>query len=152
MYERIVDIIVYVMSELRSKKDIKKVNLDELQSRGYTSSEISTALSWIADRIAFNERVLPFGVKSEPHSFRVLQESEKELFTPDAWGELVSMNNLGIISNENIETLIDKAMLIGMYKIDLKELKIFVANSIFFMQYDNIGGSRFMLQGNDTIN
>lgn len=152
MYERIVDIIVYVMSELKSKKDIKKVNLEELHSRGYTSAEISTALSWIVDRMAFNEKILPFGNKTEPLSFRILQESEKELFTPEAWGELVSMNNLGIISNENIEALIDKAMLIGMYKIDLKELKIFVANSIFFKEYDNIGGSRFMLQGNDTIN
>lgn len=152
MYERIVEIIVYLLTELKVKNDISKINLDRLSIDGYTDAEISTALSWIIDRIEFQDKLTPFEKPSSPLSFRILHEGEKELFTPDAWGELISMHSLGIIGNENIEALIDRSMMIGMKQIDKQTLKLFVANTIYNIQHNNMLGSRFMLQGNDTVN
>lgn len=152
MFERIVEIIVYVVSELRQNNDLAKLNLDELINQGYTSSEISTALSWIADRMEINDKYTPVDTTIQNNSFRVLHDLEKELFTKEAWGELITMNALGLITNEHIETLIDRAFMLGLRQIDLQQLKIFVANVVFNAQYNNLAGSRFMLIGNDTIN
>jgi len=42
--------------------------------------------------------------------------------------------------------------MMGLRQIDSQQLKVFVANTIFNAQLNNMPGSRIMLQGNDTIN
>ncbi len=151
MYEKIIEIIVYVIQQVRQNKSLNDLNIEELQSKGYSNSEISTALSWLIDKSEITERLFPVAEISNQESFRVLHDTEKELFTKDAWGELISMKSLGIISNENIEMLIDRSALMGFQQIDTQQVKLFVAHSVFNTYMMN-PGSRFMLRGNDTIN
>lgn len=152
MYERIIEIIIYVVSELHQNKSINNINLEQLQSLGYTNSEISTALSWIVDKIEKADNIFQNSNNSQAASFRILHDIEKELFTPEAWGSLIEMNTLGILSNENIENLIDKAVIMGMNQIDTKQLKYYVASAIIDSQDKLFPGNRMMLLGNDTIN
>ncbi len=150
MYERIVEIIVFVISELRQNKDLNDIDLSELERRGYTSAEISSAFSWLIDRVEFSDKFL-FDNTLSSKSFRVLHEAEKELFTPEAWGEIVQLAALGLISNDNIETLIDRAAMMGARQLDSFQLKTFVANNVFNAQMNTIPGNRLMLHGSDTI-
>jgi len=152
MYERIIEIIVFVIAELKENKSFNDIKIEQLQDLGYTSSEISTALSWLVDRIEFSDNFVQAFQLSGINSFRVLHDAERELFTPEAWGELIQLNALGIISNENIESLIERAVMMGLKQIDSPHLKVFVANSIFNVYANSLPGSRIMLQGNDTIN
>ncbi len=152
MYERIIEIIVYVISELKKNKQFSEINIDELQRQGYTSSEISTAFSWLVDRMEFGGKLFDVGTASQAGSFRVLHEAETEFFTSEAWGEMIQLHTLGILTNENIENLIERAAIMGMQKIDTKQLKWFVANSIFNANDGETPGSRFMLNGSETIN
>jgi len=151
MYEKIIEIIVYVIQQVRQNKSLNDLNIEELQSKGYSNSEISTALSWLIDKSEITERLFPVPETSNQESFRVLHDTEKEIFTKDAWGELISMKALGIISNENIEMLIDRSSLMGFQQIDAQQVKLFVANSVFNTYMMN-PGSRYLLRGNDTIN
>lgn len=150
-YDRIVDIIAYVISELRQNKTINEVDISELQDRGYTNSEISTAFSWLADRLEFSEQVFIESDVEHSSSFRVLHEAERELFTREAWGNLVEYMSLGIISNEHVESILEKSLMSGAQRIDDELLKTFIATSIFNASAD-IPGNRIMLNGNDTIN
>ena len=152
MYEKIIEIIIYVISELKLNNDIESLNLDLLLSKGYTDSEISTALSWIVDRIDLTEQIFTFNGQSEPASFRILHDLEKDLFTTEAWGELVNLSSLGLVSNEQVELMIDRAFMLGLKQIDLEQLKMFIANVVFNAEFSKLGGSRFMLDGKDTIN
>ncbi len=151
MYEKIIEIIVYVIQQVRQNKSLNDLNIEDLQSKGYSNSEISTALSWLIDKSEITERLFPVPETSNQESFRVLHDTEKEIFTKDAWGELISMKALGIISNENIEMLIDRSSLMGFQQIDTQQVKLFVANSVFNTYMMN-PGSRYLLRGNDTIN
>ena len=151
MYEKIIEIIVYVIQQVRQNKSLNDLNIEELQSKGYSNSEISTALSWLIDKSEITERLFPVPETSNQESFRVLHDTEKEIFTKDAWGELISMKALGIISNENIEMLIDRSSLMGFQQIDAQQVKLFVANSVLNTYMMN-PGSRYLLRGNDTIN
>jgi uncharacterized protein Smg (DUF494 family) len=152
MYERIIEIIVFVIAQLRQNVELHEVDTDKLQRLGYTKSEISTAFSWIADRSESGQPMLEFSELADSNSFRILHEAEQELFTPEAWGELVQMNSLGILNNEYTEILIEKAVLMGSQEIDSEQLKTFVANIIFNAQTDSLPGVRFLLQGNESIN
>mgnify|MGYP006286712543 CR=1 FL=1 len=151
MYERIIEIIVFVISELRLNKNLDDINIKELKSRGYTSSEISTAISWLVDQLEFSESFLSPDLFSQNVSFRVMHQAERELFTPEALGEIIQFNALGILTNEHIELLIENASMLGINEVDVPQVRSFIANNVFNVQYNN-SGSRFLLQGNDTIN
>ncbi len=150
-YQRIVEIIVYLISELKSNKNFSDIDIMELRSRGYTHSEISTAFSWLADRIEFSEEIFFSENFSNINSFRILHDVERDMFTKDALGELIQMQALGLIDNENIESIIDKAISMGIRQLDSEQLKSFIALSILHVG-DDIPGSRLLLNGNDSIN
>ena len=152
MYERIVEIIVYVMSELKQNKPINEIDVEELQHRGYTSSEISTAFSWIADKFELSEKFIVSEGFTNKNSFRILHDAEKDLFTPEAWGEMLQFHSLGLLSNEHIEMLIEHTVSTGLEQIDSYQLKYYVANIIFNAQSSNFPGNRFMLIGDEPIN
>ena len=152
MYEKIIEIIVYVISELRQNKNISEINLNELQIRGYTNSEISTAFSWLVDRVEFSEHLFDSDTSTNKNSFRILHDAERDIFTTQGWGDLIQMNQLGIVTNEHLEMMVERAMMMGVKKIDSQQLKIYVANHVFNAEAHRLPGNRFMLNGNDTIN
>jgi uncharacterized protein Smg (DUF494 family) len=152
MYERIVEIIVYVISELKHNKQISEIDIDELQKRGYSRIEISTAFSWIVDRFELSDKFYVSEGYINPNSFRILHDGEKDLFTKEALGNLLQLHSLGLLSNEHIEMLIERTVMTGMNQIDSQQLKIYVANIIFNAQTNNFPGSRLMLSAEDTIN
>ena len=45
MYERVVEIIMFLVNELKSNKQLSEVDVSVLSKNGYTQSEISTAFS-----------------------------------------------------------------------------------------------------------
>ena len=152
MYERIIEIIVFVIAELRQNKTIEDINLDELQKRGYTSAEISTAFSWIVDRYELAEKFIVNEEYSNTNSFRILHAAEQELFTQEAWGEMLQYHVLGILRNEHIELLIERAVMLGLQEVDSAQLKQFIATIIFNAQFNQQSGNRYMLKGTDSIN
>jgi uncharacterized protein Smg (DUF494 family) len=152
MYERIIEIIVLVISELKQNKAISDIDVDGLQTLGYTNSEISTAISWLVDRVEFSDQFFAFSITSNLDSFRILHDAEKELFTQEAWGQIIQFNSLGILTNEHIETLIERTAMMGMRQIDIHQLKYFLANLLFNIHTSGTPGSRIMLHGNESIN
>lgn len=151
MFERIIEIIVYVIGELRHNKNITDVNVSQLKDLGYTNSEISTAFSWIVDRKE-QENSIHLQESSNPASFRILHEAEEEIFTQDSWGLLVQYQSLGLLDTEQIEVILERAILSGMLKINSEQLKTIVAEMIFEQSKNSLESNRFMLRGNDTIN
>jgi uncharacterized protein Smg (DUF494 family) len=152
MYERIVEIIVYVISELKSNRQISDIDIDELQKQGYSKTEISTAFSWIVDRFELADKFYINQDFVSQDSFRILHEAERDLFTKEAWGELLQMLTLGLLTNDHIELIIERTIMTGMNQINSDMLKLYVANIIFNAQINNFPGNRLMLTGEDLIN
>ncbi|TAL68897.1 MAG: DUF494 family protein [Bacteroidetes bacterium] len=152
MYEKIIEIIVYVIAELRHHKNINEIDVEKLKQLGYTKAEISTAFSWLVDRIEMAEKLFTVEQTQNRGSFRVLHEVERELFTDEAWGELIQMQSLGIVNSEHIEMLIERAIMTGIGMVECQHVKNFVAHVVFNANISSSPNARFMLAGNDTIN
>lgn len=150
MQERIIEIIIYVVSALKNNNHFEESDIKELIDLGYTNAEISTAFSWIADSMDTIDKLVP-DVNTSKASFRILHEIEKDLFTTEALGEIIQMITLGIITNENLESMIERAILLGIRQIDSKQIKAFVAGLIVGNQ-QTVPSIRLMLTGNETIN
>jgi uncharacterized protein Smg (DUF494 family) len=154
MYERIVEIIVYVISEIKySDKVISDINYNELERLGYSRSEISAALSWIIDSQDFSKKfTLEDAPTSDGISFRILHGSERDIFSLEAWGEINLMMTLGLINSEQIEFIIERASLSGLKLID-KEMLRNIFSSILFNQliFQNPTNKSY-LNGSECIN
>ncbi len=151
MFERIIEIIAFVIMELRQNKNIAEIDLDKLSTLGYSKSEISTAFSWIVDRLEFSEDSFVNENAASLDSFRMLHEAEKHIFTPESWGVIVEFHTLGLLKNNQIENIIERGMLSGVSSISPSQLKSFIATMLFNLSTNDLPGSRIMLKGNETI-
>ncbi|MCO5252685.1 MAG: DUF494 domain-containing protein [Candidatus Kapabacteria bacterium] len=152
MFERVIEIIVYLISELRSKRNFADINVQHLKDLGYTTSEISTAFSWIADKFDFQEFNTRKTLFTSPNSFRILHPAEMDMFTKEAYGHMIQLHSLGIIENEHIEHIIDRAIVTGNI-LDIRTLKYFVASAIFDIDGALAANTaRIILTGNESIN
>ena len=152
MYERIIEIIVLVLSQLTQNKKIADIDIDDLSSRGYTQEEITSALSWIVDRLENTQNFLNSFNQQSDTSFRILSSNEIDLFSKEAWGEVINLHNLGLLKNEHIESLIDWASLIGIDKMTQEQLKDYLALNIFKFQSNGVDGAKYIYMGDQSIN
>ena len=151
MQERIVEIIVYLIHEMQTDKRLGEIDLRALSDRGYTQNEISTAFSWLFDKIHLGDNILARGSSGQPHSHRVLHDSERAIITPEAYGYLLELRELRLLDDMDIELAIDRIMMAGFGSVGIDEMKSVIASIIFDYDDSNRIGSRLMLNSKDTI-
>jgi uncharacterized protein Smg (DUF494 family) len=137
MYDRIIEILIFVLSELTNNKDLDEISIAELTKRGYTNEEITTAFTWIVEQLDNPESMPGLNMPNNEIAFRVLNETETELFNKETWGEIINLKNLGMLSNENIEALIDWAVLMGIDNMTKQQLSEYLAFNVFKFQKEN---------------
>ncbi len=149
MIERILQIIVYVVQELHRSNSLNEAHFSSLNNQGYTDAEISTAISWLAD----DSHIEAPEIKNRK-AFRILSNSEREIFDEDAFSYLIRLNTLGILNNEQIDFIIDRAIFAEIPIIDKNTLNNIVT-AFFIQKHPNPNGDfsgRTMLSGKETIN
>ena len=151
LYEKIIEIIVYLLSEMKKNKQLGEIEVEQLSNLGYTQNEINTAFSWIYSKIYAGEKIFTDEtVKSR--SFRVLHDVEKNVITPEANGYLIQLRELGLITDMDIETIIDKIMLSAYNKVEVEDMKSYIAAYLLDLDDMNNSNRRIALNTNDTIN
>jgi uncharacterized protein Smg (DUF494 family) len=150
-YEKIIEIIVYLLTELKSNKQLKEIDMQNLSKLGYTQNEISTAFSWIYTRIYSGEKIFSDESKT-PHSHRTFHEVEKNILTPEAQGYLIQLRELGLVDDLEIETIIDRIMVSGYSKVSIEDMKSFVAGYLLDTDDDINTKGWIAPDSNDTIN
>jgi uncharacterized protein Smg (DUF494 family) len=164
--ERIMEIILFLLSEIRADKALMEIDLKPLSVRGFSESEISTAFSWLIDKYALgpmsDDPVLlsvPFGRRSmlgpdkgpNEASFRVYHEAERIVIAPEAQGFLLQMVELGLISDSDMEFMVDRIMLSGIPTATLEDVKMLVTSTVFNFDLPFSPQGRIMLNVTDRI-
>lgn len=131
MEDKIVELIIYILKEIKTLEiNLQDVDTRKLEKLGYSKSEMNVAFSWLFDKLCLRD--LGLGSLDEtPHSFRILHEVEKLAISPDAYGYLIQLRELNIISESYIEDIIDKIMMTQSHPIELDEMKEIVSSFIF---------------------
>jgi len=147
MQERVMEIILFLVNELRSNKRLNDVDVSSLTRDGYTQSEISSAFSWLFDRLSVGKSFtdVTSGART---SYRMLNDAEKMIIGSEAYGYLIQCQQLQLLSNGDVETIIERIMMAGFAAVGLPEMKSFVAGYLFDL--DGSSG-QISLGMNDTI-
>jgi uncharacterized protein Smg (DUF494 family) len=150
MQEKIIEIIVYILSEIKGSKQISEINVDNLSNAGYSEAEINTAFAWILSKIENNEMIYNDANK-ESKSFRFFHQKEKDILTPEAIGYLIQLRELSLISQLEEEVILEKLLYTEFNKIGVEELKNIIAPLIFGFTGKTESRSKIIFQNNDTI-
>ena len=154
MQERLIEIIVFLLEEFKQTtnnenyKDLSK----ELVSLGYTENEINLAFSWIFNHLQNKQLGAEEEFQLAENSNRILHDVEKMVITADAYGYLLQMTHLGLLTDYDLELVIERALSIGTSNITLEDVKSIAASLIFggdsnFNSFDGF----FFSQGTNTI-
>lgn len=150
MYERVVEIIMFLVNELKSSKQLSEVDVAVLSNNGYTASEISTAFSWLFERMNVGQPVVD-GVEASDESHRILHDVEKMVISPEAYGYLLQAHQFGILNNGDIETIIERIMAAGFSTVGIAEMKSFIAGMLFDTESQQGSGGRISWGSNDSV-
>lgn len=150
LYEKIIEIIVYLLSELKNNKQLAEVDMDNLANLGYTQNEINTAFSWVYSKIYAGEKVF-LDPNSDTRSQRFLHDAEQNVVSPEGYGYLVQLKELGLINNMDIDLIIDKIMVSSYSNVSKEDMKSIIASYLLDIDEMNDTNSRVMININDTI-
>jgi uncharacterized protein Smg (DUF494 family) len=151
MQDRVIEIIVYLVNEMRNNKSLGDIDLKTLEEGGYTQAEISSAFSWLFDKLAVGNEILPHVEGPVDRSYRILHEVERMVITPEAQGYLIQLRELGILDDRMVEAVIDRAMMSGYTRIGLEETRVIVASLVFEKGDQKKMGNRMISPSSDTI-
>jgi len=135
MDERLVEIIISIVDRLVDKSVASKTVeslTHTLITEGYSIGEINTAFMWLyhtVDESFFEEgTVLPeYGIKS---TLRMLNDFERSLITPQAYGYILQLSQLGMLDDLQIEELIERAIYTCVETVELNDVKRIVPSII----------------------
>ena len=166
MHEKILELIIYLVNEIRNEQrtgdavnhgdsvsgtqyHTSGIDIDSLTQRGYTSAEISTAFSWLFDHLAMGENLI-VGTNS-PHSHRILHDIERLAIGGEAQGYLIQLRELGLISDDDVEVVIERAMMTGLSNAGIPEIQSLVASLLFDHEESARLANRMTWNISDTI-
>lgn len=157
MQEKIDQIIEFLISEISTISDAYTLNLEriseQLLQEGYTEGEIHKAVEWVVlnlnqDRSSFAERLN----RKNPPSLRVLIAEELNFFSSEAYGYIIQLQTLGIVSPLQIEQIIERCFLNGLNRVEIGEVKTVVSQVLLGKEIENDYTDTVYMPGNDIIN
>jgi uncharacterized protein Smg (DUF494 family) len=152
MQEKIVEILIYVLNELRrTNKPIGEIDVKTLEGKGYTPVEINAAFNWLVERIA-QVGSKPSSEVPQSSSFRVLNNAEKLAISSEAYGYLMQLRELNIITTAELEFIIERSLMSGFERLDIFEMQSVVASILFESEMRNASQGKIVVNSNDTIN
>jgi len=153
MQERIVEIIIYLLEEFRHQQSDETYHdlSNELMSRGYTENEINFAFSWV-----FNHLQGKSGGRSEQFEYsensnRVLHDVERLIISPEAYGYLLQLKYLGLISDYELESIVERMLSTGSSSVSLEDVKALTASMLLGSDANNSWDGVFFHPGTNTI-
>ncbi len=129
MTNNILDVLTYMfdylfeVAELNAGHEIDDKELKaHLSDAGFDSGRINKALSWLENIAALQDgSIKPLAVANG--SMRIYSDAEKIKLDAKSRGFLLFMENIGQLSADQRETIIDQIMSLGDSSISLDDLK-----------------------------
>lgn len=153
---RVMEVILFLVGEMRRNKQLGDIDLGKLADKGYTESEVSTAFSWLFDKMALSvSQSNVTSLSNDSHigntPFRIYHDLEQSFLSSEARGYLIQLRELGLLKDSEMELLIDRLWFTSSQSIGLENIRDLAAAIIFDFEDSSRIGSRMMLNVTDRV-
>ena len=118
---------------------------------GFSDNEISSAYGWFLEEVQsrdMQEIITERNGNAPPRHF---SEPEKQVFSVEARGFLIQLYQMGLLSPEQFEAIIDRVNLLEPSSVDINTLKIIASSIIFGGINRNWDLNWFNISGEETV-
>jgi len=151
MQERILELIIYLMEELNADQTIGyEVDFitSELKRKGFSEYEIGIALSWVLEKVSdeYKEESI------DNDAFRMLSASEKFSLSPEVHGYLISLKQIQLINNTDLENIIQHLSQLEQSDISLDLVKYIIAHQLIHLEpFEGQFSYKLMFNGTNSV-
>lgn len=131
MNRRIIEILSYVIKEIKESA-VDEIDLqfivDVLSEQGFSDEDIENAMSWLNSHGETIDRIIQGKDYGFPKPiWRQLTEREAQAISPTAYSYLVHLRESNIVSDDAMETIIDRATYLRFNQITVQEMQDLIA-------------------------
>jgi uncharacterized protein Smg (DUF494 family) len=134
------DLFSLIADQVRNKQELfdnEGKIMQTLLNSGFRLSEADAALTLMQTLVQNQtESLVAREPKSSTIRMRAMNREERERFTVDAFGFVSKLTHLGIISEDQREELLEKAMAAYNERIELDDIKNLIAMIFFVSPHD----------------
>lgn len=142
MQENVIDIIISIFRKITAGEKIKDIKHDDFAK--FEKGEFIAAYSYVLE----NQPVKKSSMGVVP---RILHIAERLVISTEAYGFLLELLKLGVLSIADMEYIIEKTMLNSSERVSLTTMKSLVAKHLFQAK-QGLTGENYNLSGNELIN
>ncbi len=155
MQQRVIEIIEILLREISRLQDAPASHLEQLSEKllekGYTEPEIRTAVDWLLLQFEGREKTRQAGRRhSRSQGIRLLSREEQALVGTRAYGYLLHLQALGILSPMLVDQIIERSFLNGL-DLELEEMKSLVVRMLLGKPLKGGRRSSYFNPGNEQI-
>ena len=107
MATKIVEVLARILDGLNKNSTLEEVNLSLIKNKEFDQQTVGVAFSLVYDKVLSN-KLNPKKRKRDSNNFRILTEEEKEALGIDNYNYLMHLNNVGLISSVDVETILEQ--------------------------------------------
>jgi uncharacterized protein Smg (DUF494 family) len=130
MENMLLDIVIYLAEKAQSDSAIlvnPKNAREVLVKAGFPPEDVENAIGWAKERLA--------GKKI--NSIRILSPYERAQLTTDGCGLLIRLRNLGLLTDEHLELIIARSILLGEGRMNADDIRAFATAFLFDLRNQN---------------
>ena len=146
MRNRILEIVVFLMDYMGDERE-RQSEADDvsaaLRNLGYSDQEISSAYTWFLEQFKGTPEQFFSKFPKNHSSQRMLTDTERMYITSDAQGLLIKLLDSTIISDEQMEAILERAIFFATEPITLEQIKI-IASAVVFNETDELEDSTLL--------
>jgi len=152
MVTEIIKLLTDIFENLDETSSLDKA-IDEIVIRKrYNKNVLATAFSWI-----YEKTIRDMGKAGEQNvllskSKRIFSEDEKLLIGTENFNYLLHLNNIGLLTNFDLEIIIEEIKLFPRELINTESINVIIISLFLEVNTLTLPGSRLLLYSSDTIN
>jgi uncharacterized protein Smg (DUF494 family) len=143
--EQMMDLFSIIADQVRHKQDLfdnEGKIMQALLNSGFRLQEADAALTLMQALVQKqSENYFTAEPKASPLHMRAMNREERERFSVEAFGFIYKLAHLGIISEEQREELLEKAMTAYTERIELDHIKNLIAFDLFVSPHERENSS-----------
>ena len=150
MDERMMHLFSLIADQVQNKQELFDEEgkiMQSLLNDGYRLHEADAALTLMQTLVQKQSEELftPAAIPSQS-GLRAMNREERGRFTIDAFGFVTKLTHLGIISEDQCEELLERAMTVYTERIELDHIKTLIAFTLFVPHHERITNDKTALR------
>ncbi len=152
MVMEIVNLLKDIFEKLDNTSSLDKAIDDLIIKKSYNKNTLAAAFSWIYEKTIrdINETSESAGLVSKGK--RIFSEEEKILIGINNYNYLLRLNNIGLLTNPDLEIIIEELKLFPRDLINTESINVIIISLFLEVNTLTLPGSRLLLYSSDTIN